>query len=775
MNRNEKFKMKNKDNNNPRPFVPYYGTQQQQQQQPYATATTTNPPITSQYAVPTTTAQQQQQHGIIQQPFVPAAVAVTTNPQQDYQFSPQQQQQQPFVPQPYVPHQTTTATPAYNPQYQNSYQPHNNNIITPTAPFNSVQTAAAPPTRPPPSLSNKSAWFDYYDRDYSGKLSRDEIIRGAVETLSVPYGSKKYNDISNTIHSVWVVFDTDRSGSIERHEFCGPGGFGESLQQAMMTMNNSQSTTTTQQSKKKVRVGIPSGYGPGKQVMVPSGGKTEIVTIPDRSEWIYLNTGQATFDIEIPTSSHYSAVQQQAKPPPTTMTKTVRVGIPKGSNPGSKVNVPTSDGKTNIVTIPDRSKWIYLNTGQPAFDIQVPTAQQPQAVHYSAGGGTNITTSASSYHTTSTSSSSASLPPWKNYNDMIPASYQPPPLGMKSVSVSPQSNLSFVKTSSRRRALIIGINYTGDKRAALRGCINDAKNMKNLLLRNQFPNDGSHMVVLVDDSTSSNNHRPTRSNIFKAMQWLMQGVRGGDVLFFHFSGHGAQVPDRTGHEADGLNETILPLDYKKGGQITDDEMWGSLVYPLPAGARLTALMDCCHSGTGLDLPFEYQKGKKTTNRYGMTSTSSSIRNANWIEDINPAHSQGDVVLFSGCQDDQTSADTFSTNTEAGGAMTQSFISAFESNPYSTYPEFLSAIQRSLRQRRFSQIPQLTSSQAFSAEERIFSFVDGIAPNRNPHIGRIKNKHVRPGRTSDRGRGIGPMGAVVAGLGALALGDAIFDF
>jgi metacaspase-1 len=35
-------------------------------------------------------------------------------------------------------------------------------------------------------------------------------------------------------------------------------------------------------------------------------------------------------------------------------------------------------------------------------------------------------------------------------------------------------------------------------------------------------------------------------------------------------------------------------------------MHARMVRPLPMGCRLTAVMDCCHSGTGLDLPFEHQ-------------------------------------------------------------------------------------------------------------------------------------------------------------------------
>ena len=67
----------------------------------------------------------------------------------------------------------------------------------------------------------------------------------------------------------------------------------------------------------------------------------------------------------------------------------------------------------------------------------------------------------------------------------------------------------------------------------------------------------------------------------KAFSWLMQDVRKGDVLFFHFSGHGGQVPDKTGHEADGWNETVIPVDHDRAGQITDDVLFGTLVYKLP--------------------------------------------------------------------------------------------------------------------------------------------------------------------------------------------------
>ncbi len=46
---------------------------------------------------------------------------------------------------------------------------------------------------------------------------------------------------------------------------------------------------------------------------------------------------------------------------------------------------------------------------------------------------------------------------------------------------------------------------------------------------------------------------------------------------------GGQVRDANKDEADGMDETIIPLDYQSSGQITDDEILQRLVMPLPEG------------------------------------------------------------------------------------------------------------------------------------------------------------------------------------------------
>jgi Caspase domain len=69
------------------------------------------------------------------------------------------------------------------------------------------------------------------------------------------------------------------------------------------------------------------------------------------------------------------------------------------------------------------------------------------------------------------------------------------------------------------------------------------------------------------------------------------------------AGHGSQKRDYSGDERDGMNETICPSDFESAGQIVDDDLNARLVRRVPSGCILHALLDACHSGTGMDLPF----------------------------------------------------------------------------------------------------------------------------------------------------------------------------
>lgn len=154
--------------------------------------------------------------------------------------------------------------------------------------------------------------------------------------------------------------------------------------------------------------------------------------------------------------------------------------------------------------------------------------------------------------------------------------------------------------SGRCRALLIGINYVGTS-SELKGCHNDVETMRRFIASQGYSGDDVH--ILADDARHP---PPTTQNMWAGVEWLIRGAGEGDSLFFHYSGHGSRMPDDNGDEADGWDEALVPLDYESVGLIRDDEVFLRLVAPLPAGVQLTCVMDCCHSGTILDLPYLFR-------------------------------------------------------------------------------------------------------------------------------------------------------------------------
>lgn len=155
------------------------------------------------------------------------------------------------------------------------------------------------------------------------------------------------------------------------------------------------------------------------------------------------------------------------------------------------------------------------------------------------------------------------------------------------------------KSNGNMRSLLIGINYIGQQ-GELAGCHNDVSMMTNFITTHGYDTDPEHCLILMDDGSHTD---PTHKNIMNGLRWLVSGASAGDSLFMHYSGHGGSVRDTNGDEADNMDETIVPMDYTSAGQITDDVILKELVMVLPEGVTLTVVMDCCHSGSILDLPY----------------------------------------------------------------------------------------------------------------------------------------------------------------------------
>lgn len=159
----------------------------------------------------------------------------------------------------------------------------------------------------------------------------------------------------------------------------------------------------------------------------------------------------------------------------------------------------------------------------------------------------------------------------------------------------------------KQRAVLIGINYVGQK-GELKGCHSDVFNMYNYI-QEYYGFQDEDIICLVDDG---DHQQPTRANIIKAYKDIVRKSQAGDAIFLHYSGHGTKVPDLNGDEDDGYDEALVPLDFKHAGIIIDDDLYDIIVKGLPSGVHVVSVMDCCHSGTILDLPYNFKANGQYT-------------------------------------------------------------------------------------------------------------------------------------------------------------------
>jgi hypothetical protein len=276
-----------------------------------------------------------------------------------------------------------------------------------------------------------------------------------------------------------------------------------------------------------------------------------------------------------------------------------------------------------------------------------------------------------------------------------------------------------------KRALLVGINYVGTP-DQLYGCINDIDNVADYLKSARGYE--SRSIIVMSDTTP---RKPTRANILAGFKELLQGVRAGDELWFHFSGHGSLQRDTNGDEESGADSCICPLDYNRAGLITDDVVRSALVALVPVGVRLYAVLDMCHSGTGCDLRYKYDDSSyliQSADPFPSTYDPNAwaLRQTSY-EHKRYEKTAGSVFCISGCQDSQTSADAFLAG-KAAGALTHCLLESLKANSSDTYKwkHLLKDVCCRERVGRFPQRTSITSGTVLNLDEIVF-FVPPPAP------------------------------------------------
>lgn len=205
----------------------------------------------------------------------------------------------------------------------------------------------------------------------------------------------------------------------------------------------------------------------------------------------------------------------------------------------------------------------------------------------------------------------------------------------------------------------------------------------------------------------------TRKRVLGAIRTAASALQRGDLFFLTYSGHGGQIDDVSGEEDDKLDETWCLFD----GELIDDELYLELSR-FSAGVRVLVLSDSCHSGTvtratpprgasrARMMPPAiasrvyhahqafYDKLQRDVARAAGSKAAvdpdealSHVHHSTRLTSI-AATCKAQVILISGCQDNQTSMDG-----DHNGAFTEQLLRIWNKGKFpGDYARFHAAIK-----------------------------------------------------------------------------------
>ena len=166
---------------------------------------------------------------------------------------------------------------------------------------------------------------------------------------------------------------------------------------------------------------------------------------------------------------------------------------------------------------------------------------------------------------------------------------------------SNHDDLTGSASNKNKFALIIAIShYSSDSGWDQLSSANDVALIESALIAHRFSQ---------EDIAKLDGRRIDRQDILNEIRRkLIDKATEGDIVFFHYSGHGHRITDNNHDELDGYDEVLVPYnaprrppaDYDGARHLRDDDI-GSLILDLrrklgPTGDLILSL-DSCYSGT----------------------------------------------------------------------------------------------------------------------------------------------------------------------------------
>lgn len=248
------------------------------------------------------------------------------------------------------------------------------------------------------------------------------------------------------------------------------------------------------------------------------------------------------------------------------------------------------------------------------------------------------------------------------------------------------------------KALLVGINQYPNPNELL-GCINDVTDMAEFIV--------AHCHFSHKDVRLLTDERATTKAIRDRLDWLVKDAKSGDRLFFHYSGHGVLLVDRTRTgKLKGPHCAIAPVDFDFSPKyaLTDDDFM-EIFRPIPQDVEFNFVSDSCHSG---QLAREIAEFKPRAFR---VPADIQWRNRSIKEQVAPGFSHTiehlNGALIAGCRADQTSADA-AFGGRPNGAMTYFLLKTLHapqglSNPLTVV---INQTSHAIKSSGFDQVPTL---------------------------------------------------------------------
>jgi len=249
------------------------------------------------------------------------------------------------------------------------------------------------------------------------------------------------------------------------------------------------------------------------------------------------------------------------------------------------------------------------------------------------------------------------------------------------------------------KALFIGIQYQTIPSIALQSCLQDIESSKQKI-QEMYP-DCTSVRVLTDETAE----KPTRKNILKAIQWLVEDVKPGQHVFFHYSGHGGQLIDVNGGYKSIFENCIYPYKGKKLQIILDEEIRKELIEKIPAGSKCFVVMDSYSGNATIELEHTWQTAEDHTLYY--------------VQDVEMPTLEGKIIVLSSCLTDDAPMNPSAIYGQTGGVLSSILPQILDkNNEQLEMKEYMWSVLRTLKERGCSKIPILSASRPMGPTQSI---------------------------------------------------------